>query len=212
MSFFKIKNLEEKSAKIIQSGFRIELISTAQKNVNLKELVQVKNLFQKQLPKMPKEYVIRQVFDNRHVNLTIWTSKKENLVGAACFRPAYDRNLVELIFLAVNEYIKIKGYGTFLMNCFKELMKKQYQMYLDDKEGYLEKNYINFDSLNYFYKTENDIKRVKSGEEYSSDTNLYILTYADNSAIGFFKKQGFSLNPVSMGWKGFIKDYDGGHW
>ena len=40
----------------------------------------------------------------------------------------------------------------------------------------------------------------------------YFLTYADNFAIGYFQKQGFSKT-VAMPkdrWLGFIKDYDGG--
>lgn len=40
----------------------------------------------------------------------------------------------------------------------------------------------------------------------------YFLTYADNYAIGYFKKQGFNRQ-VTMKrerWAGFIKDYDGG--
>ena len=40
----------------------------------------------------------------------------------------------------------------------------------------------------------------------------YFLTYADNFAIGYFQKQGFSKH-VAMPkdrWVGFIKDYDGG--
>uniref|UniRef100_A0A0A9YXB3 Histone acetyltransferase GCN5 n=1 Tax=Lygus hesperus TaxID=30085 RepID=A0A0A9YXB3_LYGHE len=39
----------------------------------------------------------------------------------------------------------------------------------------------------------------------------YFLTYADNSATGYFKKQGFSrvLSMVPNRWKGFVKDYDG---
>ena len=40
----------------------------------------------------------------------------------------------------------------------------------------------------------------------------HFLTYADNYAIGYFKKQGFSKQ-VTMDkerWFGFIKDYDGG--
>jgi histone acetyltransferase len=40
----------------------------------------------------------------------------------------------------------------------------------------------------------------------------YLLTYADNFAIGYFKKQGFTADitlPTNQ-WKGYIKDYDGG--
>lgn len=40
----------------------------------------------------------------------------------------------------------------------------------------------------------------------------YFMTYADNYAVGYFKKQGFSkeitLDPKV--WKGAIKDYEGG--
>lgn len=40
----------------------------------------------------------------------------------------------------------------------------------------------------------------------------HFLTYADNYAIGYFKKQGFSKE-VGIGrevWAGYIKDYEGG--
>ncbi|KAJ9137697.1 Histone acetyltransferase GCN5-like protein [Pleurostoma richardsiae] len=41
---------------------------------------------------------------------------------------------------------------------------------------------------------------------------MHFLTYADNDAIGFFKKQGFTKDISLDGpaWKGYIKDYDGG--
>jgi len=40
----------------------------------------------------------------------------------------------------------------------------------------------------------------------------YLLTYADNNAIGYFKKQGFTSCPTrpTKDWRGYIKDYDGG--
>ena len=44
------------------------------------------------------------------------------------------------------------------------------------------------------------------------DGYKYFLTYADNNAIGYFKKQGFHKNlkmPMEQ-WKDYIKDYDGG--
>jgi histone acetyltransferase len=45
-----------------------------------------------------------------------------------------------------------------------------------------------------------------------NDGYKYFLTYADNNAIGYFKKQGFHKNlkmPMEQ-WKDYIKDYDGG--
>jgi histone acetyltransferase len=49
-------------------------------------------------------------------------------------------------------------------------------------------------------------------EAVKMDGIVNFLTYADNYAIGYFKKQGFSKQ-VTMSrrrWGGFIKDYDGG--
>jgi histone acetyltransferase len=40
----------------------------------------------------------------------------------------------------------------------------------------------------------------------------HFLTYADNYAIGYFKKQGFSMD-ITLDkalWMGYIKDYEGG--
>lgn len=44
------------------------------------------------------------------------------------------------------------------------------------------------------------------------DAILNMLTYADNFAIGYFSKQGFTkdVDMEPRRWKGFIKDYDGG--
>lgn len=39
---------------------------------------------------------------------------------------------------------------------------------------------------------------------------IYLMAYADNYAIGFFKKQGFSTEIYFKNWKGYIKDYEGG--
>lgn len=49
-------------------------------------------------------------------------------------------------------------------------------------------------------------------EHVKTDGIDYFLTYADNYAVGYFQKQGFSKT-ISMPkerWDGFIKDYDGG--
>jgi histone acetyltransferase len=41
---------------------------------------------------------------------------------------------------------------------------------------------------------------------------MHFLTYADNYAIGYFKKQGFTkeITLDKTKWMGFIKDYEGG--
>ena len=48
-------------------------------------LVDLKNIFSRQLPKMPKEYIVRLVFDRRHFSLAI---KKDGvIIGGICYRP-----------------------------------------------------------------------------------------------------------------------------
>ena len=41
---------------------------------------------------------------------------------------------------------------------------------------------------------------------------MHFLTYADNYAIGFFRKQGFTTDTTldRKAWMGYIKDYEGG--
>ena len=43
---------------------------------NLKLLTDLKNIIAKQLPKMPKEYIVRLVFDKKHESMVIMKSKR----------------------------------------------------------------------------------------------------------------------------------------
>ena len=131
------------------------------------QLMTLKNIFSKQLPKMPKEYIVRLVFDRKHKSMVILKDGK-TVVGGICYRPYYPQQFGEIAFCAITASEQVKGYGTRLMNHLKEFVKK---------EGI-----------------------------------THFLTYADNYAIGYFKKQGFSKH-VTMDktrWMGYIKDYDGG--
>jgi len=115
---------------------------------------------------MPKEYIVRLVFDRRHISLAICNGKR--IIGGICYRPYYEHRFGEIAFCAINGTEQVKGYGTMLMNRLK--------------------NHVQKDNIEYF------------------------LTYADNYAIGYFQKQGFSKT-TSMPkerWVGYIKDYDGG--
>jgi len=129
-------------------------------------LIALKNIFSRQLPKMPKEYIVRLVFDRRHISLAI--CRQGRIIGGICYRPYYEQRFGEIAFCAISGTEQVKGYGTLLMNYVKCHVQK--------------------DKIEYF------------------------LTYADNYAIGYFQKQGFSKS-VAMPkerWMGYIKDYDGG--
>ncbi|KAL8455756.1 hypothetical protein Emag_000330 [Eimeria magna] len=133
---------------------------------SLMKLIAAKNIFSRQLPKMPRDYIARLVLDRSH--FTFCLCKKDRVVGGVCFRPYFQQKFAEIAFLAVTSTEQVKGYGTRLMSQLKEFVKK-------------------------------------SGIE-------YFLTYADNFAVGYFKKQGFTSR-ISLPrdrWIGYIKDYDGG--
>lgn len=118
---------------------------------NMIRLVGLKSLFSRQLPKMPKEYIARLVFDRRHKSLAILSpdpSKRETdeeIIGGICYRAYPETRFGEIAFCAVNASQQVKGYGTKLMNLLK-------------------------------------MHAVGEGIE-------YFITYADNYAIGYFKKQ-----------------------
>lgn len=95
---------------------------------------------------MPKEYIVRLVFDRRHYCLAITFENK--IIGGICYRPYKEQRFAEIAFLAINGTEQVRGYGTLLMNHLKNFVQKQ--------------------NIEYF------------------------LTYADNYAIGYFQKQGFS--------------------
>ena len=133
----------------------------------LKKLCGAKNLYARQLPKMPKEYIARLVFDRRH--RTMGLIKNDKVVGGITFRPFASQDFVEIVFCAISSSEQVKGYGTLLMNKLKSHVCLERKIH-------------------------------------------YFLTYADNFAIGYFKKQGFT-NQITIHkskFKGFIKDYDGG--
>lgn len=133
---------------------------------NMKAMVHLKDIFSKQLPKMPTEYISRLVLDRRHKALAM--VKQGTIIGGIQFRPFVDRNFIEIVFCAVTRQQQVRGYGSYLMNHLKK---------------------------------------------YAQSQKIYhFLTYADNFAIGYFKKQGFTLE-VELDksvWVGVIKDYDGG--
>lgn len=132
-------------------------------------LIGLKNLFQKQLPKMPREYITRLVLDKNHISMPI-VKRGWKVVGGICYRPFESRGFAEIVFCAVDSSEQVKGYGSHLMNALKDHVRKAHP------------------TINHF------------------------LTYADNYAVGYFKKQGFSkeITYPRERWVGYIKDYEGG--
>ncbi|KAI7890296.1 uncharacterized protein EV154DRAFT_422145 [Mucor mucedo] len=131
-------------------------------------LTGLKNIFQKQLPKMPKEYIARLVYDRNHRSIAL-IRNPHKVIGGICYRPFDAQEFAEIVFCAVASTEQVKGYGSFIMNHLKDYV--------------------------------------------SGHTNVkHFLTYADNYAVGYFKKQGFTTEITldKRKWVGYIKDYEGG--
>ena len=115
----------------------------------LVKLNALKNIFAAQLPKMPREYIVRLVFDRRHESLMILRHGTD-VLGGICYRPFVAQRFAEIAFCAVTAAEQVRGFGTRVMNHLKERSKTR--------------------GLRFF------------------------LTYADNHAKGYFRKQGFSAD------------------
>lgn len=90
---------------------------------SVKALMALKNIFSKQLPKMPKEYIVRLVFDRRHTSMALL--RGDTIIGGICYRPYFEQRFAEIAFCAVSGSEQVKGFGTMLMNNLKNIVQKQ---------------------------------------------------------------------------------------
>lgn len=155
--------LEEREGKI---EFRV--VNNDNTRENMIVLTGLKNIFQKQLPKMPRVYILRLVYDRSHLSMAV-VRKPLTVVGGITYRPFDNREFAEIVFCAISSTEQVRGYGAHLMNHLKD-----------------------------YVRATSPVK--------------YFLTYADNYAIGYFKKQGFTkeITLDRLVWTGYIKDYEGG--
>jgi hypothetical protein len=72
---------------------------------------------------MPKEYIVRLLFDRRHISLAI---KQHNyIIGGICYRPYKEQRFVEIAFCAINSSVQVRGYGSKLMNALKVIAQRE---------------------------------------------------------------------------------------
>ena len=62
-----------------------KVIRNDQQRESLKMLIDLKNIFSRQLPKMPKEYIVKLVFDRNHESMVI-VKDDGKVIGGICFR------------------------------------------------------------------------------------------------------------------------------
>jgi histone acetyltransferase len=197
----KKRREEEMHNRFRNRDLKLLLVSAADPSTDSMFLLRLKCLFQRQLAKMPKDYILRQLFDRKHICLAL-VDRSGSIVGAICYRPFLKNSFIEIVFLAVDYDYQVRGMGSFMMDLFKENAKLEMLDFREEESVLGVSAYRNktIDSLDYFWGTEHVGKK----------SPLYLMTYADNFAIGYFKKQGFSTNIKFGGWIGHIKDYDGG--
>ncbi|KAL1899644.1 histone acetyltransferase [Ceratocystis pirilliformis] len=85
-------------------------------------LTGLKCLFQKQLPKMPKDYIARLVYDRTHKSIAIVKMPLE-VIGGISYREFRSRKFAEIVFCAVSSDQQVKGYGAHLMAHLKDYVK-----------------------------------------------------------------------------------------
>ncbi|ODQ80586.1 hypothetical protein BABINDRAFT_170976 [Babjeviella inositovora NRRL Y-12698] len=155
--------LEEKEGRI---EFRV--VNNDSSRESMIVLTGLKNIFQKQLPNMPKEYIARLVYDRSHLSIAV-VRKPLTVVGGITYKPFNNRKFAEIVFCAISSTEQVRGYGAHMMNHLKDYVRATSEM-------------------------------------------RHFLTYADNYAIGYFKKQGFTkeITLEKSIWMGYIKDYEGG--
>ncbi|KAJ2448996.1 histone acetyltransferase [Coemansia sp. RSA 2336] len=137
---------EEKTAAVEQQQglIHFEVVYNDGEDVSMRRLTELKNIFQKQLPKMPKEYIARLVYDRNHSSLAI-VKANGHVVGGITFRLFEQRQFAEIVFCAVSSSEQVKGYGSFLMNNLKDYISantqaKHFLTYADNYAiGYFQK-------------------------------------------------------------------------
>lgn len=76
------------SAREEQSGLiSFACLTNDRQPLHSMALVAAKNIFSRQLPKMPREYIVRLVFDRSHY--TFCLIKQQQIIGGCCFRPYF---------------------------------------------------------------------------------------------------------------------------
>ncbi|KAI7992038.1 Histone acetyltransferase GCN5 [Camellia lanceoleosa] len=159
----------EESLKREEEAGRLKFVCVSNDGIDehMVWLIGLKNIFARQLPNMPKEYIVRLVMDRNHKSVMV--IRRNQVVGGITYRPYVSQMFGEIAFCAITADEQVKGYGTRLMNHLKQHAR--------------------------------DVDRL-----------THFLTYADNNAVGYFIKQGFTkeIHLEKERWHGYIKDYDGG--
>ncbi|EPB68836.1 Bromodomain protein [Ancylostoma ceylanicum] len=165
--------LEEKSG-IIEFKVIGNSLEPFQRRETMVSLLQLQSLFSVQLPKMPKEYITRLVFDDRHRSMVL-LKKGKGVIGGICFRQFPNQGFIEIVFCAITANEQVKGYGTHLMNHLKDYQVQcgNYHLLTFADEfaiGYFRMRYTEFSS---YMKFVRDIHQTMGEVKYPNKTRKY---------------------------------------
>jgi hypothetical protein len=107
--------LEEREGVI---EFRVVNNDNSKENMII--LTGLKNIFQKQLPKMPREYIARLIYDRNHLSMAI-VKKPLQVVGGITYRPFNHRKFAEIVFCAITSSEQVKVFSPFGMSLIEGL-------------------------------------------------------------------------------------------
>jgi hypothetical protein len=119
---FKTADAEQQKMNDNLVGITFEVVSNNNTDEASIRLVDLKNIFSRQLPKMPKEYIVRLVFDHRHISVAM--VRHGRTIGGICYRPYPEQRFGEIAFCAISGNEQLKGYGSILMNQLKRHVQK----------------------------------------------------------------------------------------
>ncbi|CAG8155514.1 unnamed protein product [Penicillium nalgiovense] len=74
------------------------------------------------LPKMPKDYIARLVYDRTHLSIAI-VKMPLQVIGGITYREFRDRGFAEIVFCAVSADQQVKGYGAHIMAHLKDYVR-----------------------------------------------------------------------------------------
>ena len=165
-------------------------------------LLAAKNIYSKQLPNMPREYIVKLVFDPTHRTIIVRkpsshannaeTNANGDTAGASGGKVKDDMNCPNSNVVGGITYRSFTKEGRrFGEIAFCAVLASQ-------------------QVRGYGTRLMNHAKEYAKCEEGGGLTHF--LTYADNAAVGYFAKQGFTKE-ITLDkdlWQGYIKDYDGG--
>ncbi|VFQ97354.1 unnamed protein product [Cuscuta campestris] len=151
----------EESLKREEEAGRLKFVCVSNDGVDdhMIWLIGLKNIFARQLPNMPRDYIVRLVMDRNHKSVMVIRRNQAaggitfQVVGGITYRPYLSQKFGEIAFCAITADEQVKGYGTRLMNHLKQFARDE-----DGLTHFL--TYADNNAVGYFVKQVLQISNV----------------------------------------------------